>query len=56
MYAETLGALDLLELVLYVDSVTDDTIKGVGTAIPAPTFEERVAIRANSLISGRKDK
>jgi hypothetical protein len=36
LYAETLGALDLLELVLYVDSVTDDTTKGVGTAIPAP--------------------
>jgi hypothetical protein len=36
LYAETLGALDLLELVLYVDSVTKD--KGVGAAIPAPIF------------------
>lgn len=37
LYAETLGALDLLELVLYVDSVTDEQGRAL-LPLGAPIF------------------
>jgi hypothetical protein len=38
LYAETLGALDLLELVLYVDSVTKDEQGRALLPLGAPIF------------------